>query len=251
MTTPPPTAQVNPCLPSPCGPFATCQDRGGYPSCTCMPSYIGSPPYCRAECSINSDCISDKACIREKCRDPCPGSCGINALCTVINHTPACTCPDGYSGDPFSNCYLAPMPGKTFDRTVSDIICIYSLVELMRMIIVDLILASPMQRLLRYRQIHVTHHRVDPMPNAVMVSAVVYPNIEVILIGNVGRNACKIPTVHMTELARTTSAWIPASGSVVKTRNARLSITWPLVAAFRITKAIHSPSADECNVSPL
>jgi len=124
-------------------------------------------------------------------------------------------------------------------------------VELMRMIIVDLILASPMQRLLRYRQIHVTHHRVDPMPNAVMVSAVVYPNIEVILIGNVDRNACKIPTVHMTELARTTNAWIPASGSAAKTRNARLSITWPLVAAFRITKAIHSPSADECNVSPL
>lgn len=107
MPTPP--LQVNPCVPSPCGPFSTCQDRGDYPSCTCMPNYIGSPPYCRAECSINSDCTSNKACIREKCRDPCPGSCAFNALCTVINHIPACTCPNGYTGDPFKNCYLAPM----------------------------------------------------------------------------------------------------------------------------------------------
>jgi len=107
--TPTPSIQVNPCVPSPCGPFSTCQDRGGYSSCACMPNYIGSPPYCRAECSINSDCTSNKACIREKCRDPCPGSCGVNALCTVINHTPSCTCSDGYTGDPFNNCYLAPM----------------------------------------------------------------------------------------------------------------------------------------------
>lgn len=107
--TPTPSIQVNPCVPTPCGPFSTCQDRGGYPSCTCMPNYIGSPPYCRAECSINSDCTGNKACIREKCQDPCPGSCGVNALCTVIDHIPACTCPDGYTGDPFRNCYLAPM----------------------------------------------------------------------------------------------------------------------------------------------
>jgi len=115
-----PTLQVNPCVPSPCGPFSTCQDRGGYPSCTCMPNYIGSPPYCRAECSINSDCTSNKACIREKCRDPCPGSCSFNALCTVINHIPACTCPDGYTGDPFSNCYLMPMR-----KNFRHIICPY------------------------------------------------------------------------------------------------------------------------------
>jgi len=116
--------QVNPCIPSPCGPFSTCQDRGGYPSCTCMPNYLGSPPYCRAECSINSDCTSDKACIREKCRDPCPGSCGINALCTVINHTPACTCSEGYTGDPFSNCNLAPIR-KSFHRAVISYICFF------------------------------------------------------------------------------------------------------------------------------
>lgn len=121
-TTPP---QTNPCIPSPCGPFSTCQDRGGYPSCTCMPDYIGSPPYCRAECSIDSDCTGDKACIREKCRDPCPGSCGFSALCTVINHTPACTCPDGYTGDPFSNCYPTPMR-KTITCPLDSLsLCLY------------------------------------------------------------------------------------------------------------------------------
>lgn len=99
---------VNPCVPSPCGPFSQCQDIGGIPSCSCLPNYVGSAPNCRPECSINSDCTSDKACIREKCRDPCPGSCGTNAYCNVINHTPVCTCPTDYTGDPFTSCRLTP-----------------------------------------------------------------------------------------------------------------------------------------------
>lgn len=40
-----------------------------------------------------------------KCKDPCPGSCGNDALCQVSNHVVHCTCPDGFSGNPFSNCY--------------------------------------------------------------------------------------------------------------------------------------------------
>lgn len=96
----------NPCVPSPCGPYAECRDIGGVPSCSCLKSYIGSPPNCRPECTINSDCVSNQACINERCRDPCPGSCGLAAICNVINHTPACTCPEGFTGDPFNNCYL-------------------------------------------------------------------------------------------------------------------------------------------------
>lgn len=76
-----------------------------------MPSYIGSPPSCRPECSINTDCPTSQACIQQKCRDPCPGSCGIGALCSVSRHTPICTCPDGYTGDAFTVCNLKP-PGK-------------------------------------------------------------------------------------------------------------------------------------------
>ena len=107
---PSPPVPVNPCVPSPCGPFSQCQNIGGIPSCSCLPNYVGSAPNCRPECSINSDCTSDKACIREKCRDPCPGSCGTNAYCNVVNHTPICTCPRDYTGDPFTSC--RPMPTR-------------------------------------------------------------------------------------------------------------------------------------------
>ena len=74
---------------------------------------MGSPPNCRPECSINSECPSNKACIQEKCRDPCLGSCGFNAICTVINHTPACSCSEQDTGDPFTNCHPKPPPCKT------------------------------------------------------------------------------------------------------------------------------------------
>jgi len=50
------------------------------------------------------------ACMREKCRDPCPGSCGLGSQCNVINHVPICTCPAGYIGDPFVSCYIKPSP---------------------------------------------------------------------------------------------------------------------------------------------
>lgn len=102
----------NPCVPSPCGPFSMCRDVGGVPSCSCEASYIGSPPNCRPECTINSECVSNLACLRYKCTDPCPGSCGINAQCSVINHTPICTCPEGFTGDPFTSC--------TFKQPVQD-----------------------------------------------------------------------------------------------------------------------------------
>lgn len=103
---------INPCVPSPCGQNAQCQAYGNVPSCTCLPNYYGSPPNCRPECTINAECSSNRACINEKCRDPCPGSCGSGARCEVINHTPMCQCFDGYIGDPFTNCYLPPPQRK-------------------------------------------------------------------------------------------------------------------------------------------
>lgn len=107
-----PPAPVNPCVPSPCGPFSQCRNMGGYPSCSCLETYVGLPPNCRPECVINADCPSDKACINEKCRDPCPGSCGLNTRCSVYNHIPTCTCEEGYVGDPFVNCHLKPAEGE-------------------------------------------------------------------------------------------------------------------------------------------
>ncbi|CAH1999189.1 unnamed protein product, partial [Acanthoscelides obtectus] len=97
----------NPCEPSPCGANAVCKERNGAGSCVCLPEHIGNPyEGCRPECVINSDCPSNKACIRNKCLDPCPGTCGQNANCQVINHLPSCTCIPGYTGDPFRFCSI-------------------------------------------------------------------------------------------------------------------------------------------------
>lgn len=104
--------QRDPCVPSPCGLNAECRNINGVPSCSCLRGYLGSPPSCRHECTINAECTSNQACIRNKCQDPCPGSCGINAVCNVFSHTPVCTCIDGYVGDPFTNCNRAPPPAR-------------------------------------------------------------------------------------------------------------------------------------------
>lgn len=99
-----PDEKPNPCLPSPCGPNSRCQAIGDSPSCSCLEEFIGTPPNCRPQCISNSECPSHLACINQKCRDPCPGSCGSNAECKVINHIPMCICNQGYEGDPFVSC---------------------------------------------------------------------------------------------------------------------------------------------------
>ena len=105
VTTPPPRPQpVNPCQPNPCGPYSQCKNSDFVAACSCLPNYVGTPPNCRPECVINAECPSNRACINEKCVDPCPGSCGPNADCSVINHQPVCRCRSGYTGDPFREC---------------------------------------------------------------------------------------------------------------------------------------------------
>lgn len=96
----------NPCLPSPCGPYSQCQVQGTSPSCSCLPEYIGAPPNCRPECVSNSECPYNLACINMKCKDPCPGICGENAICRVISHSPMCYCVHGYTGNPMVQCIV-------------------------------------------------------------------------------------------------------------------------------------------------
>jgi len=70
-----------------------------------LPNYHGNPyDGCRPECIGNSECQMNKACIKNKCVDPCPGTCGFEALCSVINHIPICSCPQGLTGDAFRQC---------------------------------------------------------------------------------------------------------------------------------------------------
>lgn len=79
-----------------------------------MPDYFGDPyQSCRPECVRNSDCPSNKACQQQKCRDPCPGTCGTNADCRVTTHIPTCTCRSGYTGDPYRYCHVEPAQRKT------------------------------------------------------------------------------------------------------------------------------------------
>lgn len=96
---------VNPCQPSPCGPNSICRTHGSTPICSCLQGYIGRPPSCRPECTINAECSGNYACQNEKCIDPCPGSCGPHATCVVISHSPVCSCIAGYTGDPFDGCH--------------------------------------------------------------------------------------------------------------------------------------------------
>lgn len=96
---------TSPCDPNPCGQFATCRDVGGTAICSCKSGYVGVPPKCGPECIINEDCPKDKACLKEKCINPCMGSCGANTNCHAMNHLAICTCIPSYRGDPFVGCY--------------------------------------------------------------------------------------------------------------------------------------------------
>ena len=56
-----------------------------------------------------------QVCINTKCQDPCKvgGTCGINAHCRVRNHYSDCYCPEGFFGDPYSQCRPVPRPPPT------------------------------------------------------------------------------------------------------------------------------------------
>ncbi len=105
-TTPP--EPQNPCAPSPCGPNSICQIKQNRAVCSCVENYIGKPPYCRPECILHSECPQDKACIKEKCLDPCLNACGPNAKCNVVGHSAFCSCLPGYQGDSFVGCSEMP-----------------------------------------------------------------------------------------------------------------------------------------------
>lgn len=106
------TESIDPCTPSPCGENALCNTRNRAAACTCIPGYFGDPYVaCRPECTISSECPATEACRNYKCTDPCPGLCGTNAVCRVVNHIATCSCNQGFVGDPFVSCQFIP-PSK-------------------------------------------------------------------------------------------------------------------------------------------
>nr|XP_027235379.1 neurogenic locus notch homolog protein 3-like [Penaeus vannamei] len=110
FTPPPAPSPASACNPSPCGPFSECRDVGGIPRCSCAPTYVGTPPLCRPECVVNSECQANRACVSRRCVNPCTLACGVDAECRVINHNPVCSCPAQYTGDSLSICFPAPKP---------------------------------------------------------------------------------------------------------------------------------------------
>ena len=94
----------DPCSTEHCGPSSVCEIVVSRPVCSCMAGYVGTPPNCRPQCSNNADCSASQACINRKCANPCPGTCGSNSECSTINHSPACTCLSGFTGEPFVKC---------------------------------------------------------------------------------------------------------------------------------------------------
>lgn len=104
--------QVNPCDSrcNLCGANSVCKNNNGIAVCSCSPGFIGSAPNCRPECVVSSECDRDKACVKQKCVNPCvsAGICGTNADCRVNNHSPICTCRNGFTGNPFTVCNQIP-----------------------------------------------------------------------------------------------------------------------------------------------
>lgn len=99
----------NACSRGACGENANCQAVNNRAQCTCPPDFLGDPyTRCYTECTRHADCAGNKACVRLKCRDPCyepnPNVCGQGATCEATNHKAVCSCPKGYTGDPFVSC---------------------------------------------------------------------------------------------------------------------------------------------------
>ena len=106
---PPAETPRRPCSPSPCGSNAICKERNGAGSCTCLANYTGDPyTGCRPECVLSSDCPRDRACVNNRCVDPCVSTCGVNAQCQVINHAPSCSCLASFTGNALVSCQPIP-----------------------------------------------------------------------------------------------------------------------------------------------
>lgn len=60
---------------------------------------------CVPGCNSHRDCGDDMSCSSKLCQLAChEKSCGKNAICLPTRHRAVCSCPSGFSGDPFSEC---------------------------------------------------------------------------------------------------------------------------------------------------
>jgi hypothetical protein len=119
---------INACRLLRCGNNAKCETGKHSARCICLPGYTGNAqtecslfglptePVLSVGCLQNEECPLYNACRNRKCINPCAeeNPCAPSAYCKVIMHQPVCTCPDGYIGDPRTNCELRKYPNNTF-----------------------------------------------------------------------------------------------------------------------------------------
>lgn len=116
-----PNITTHPCTPSPCGNMECSIYGTQIAICDpCLGPEATYNPQCRPECLTNADCPFHLSCLRFNCLDPCPGSCGVNAVCSVVAHTPICSCPEGLVGDPFQQCVVPVSVGELPLNVVSQ-----------------------------------------------------------------------------------------------------------------------------------
>ncbi|VEN60882.1 unnamed protein product, partial [Callosobruchus maculatus] len=106
---------LNPCiLGDPCARNAECYGQNHRAACRCPQGLEGNPfERCdRVECHTDSECPNNRACIQQRCVDPCSSianpACARNAICYAQNHAAGCICPPHLpEGNPLSFC-VAP-----------------------------------------------------------------------------------------------------------------------------------------------
>lgn len=100
---------INECDDQPCHSSAECVNLHGSYRCVCPQGTAGDPvgsgcvtPH---QCTVNADCADSQTCVQHNCTDPCSlVDCGLNTICSVLDHTAACQCQPGYIGDS-SGCF--------------------------------------------------------------------------------------------------------------------------------------------------
>lgn len=127
---------LNPCIVSnPCARTAQCSAKNHRATCTCPSDLIGDPfvncykePVSRVECTHDSDCSVDTACINKRCQNPCAESnpCAHNAECRISYHRPLCYCPPGWGGDPQRMCYKRKLSIVTLKIKFLIFLCLSS-----------------------------------------------------------------------------------------------------------------------------
>lgn len=90
-----------------CGERAICNGINHKALCQCPSGFSGNPytACVLLGCRSDAECPTTKACINNKCDNPCEKTvCGRNEICQVYDHRAECSCPPGYVGDSIKGC---------------------------------------------------------------------------------------------------------------------------------------------------